>query len=102
MVFTLIKTTSSLASNPQCEVNNCQPLGIAQQDLFDWSSHFHSLQGDSTFSPVLPGSETTAASGQILNTGNGIYAIVIRWNEILAGANQEQSFRVQFALEEPL
>lgn len=94
------KSTSAEASDPQCDVSQCQPQGVADQDLFDWSTHLHSLEGSSNFVAALPGSSSKAAKGQIIDVGNGIYAVVMSWNEVIGGDDSEQSFRIQFALEE--
>lgn len=96
------KSTSAQASDPECDVSQCQPLGIAEQDLFDWSTHLHSLEGNSSFVAALSGSSTKAAKGEIIDVGNGIFAVVMTWNEVIGGDDAEQSFRIQFALEEGL
>lgn len=92
--------TSAQANNPQCDINECLPLGIAQQDIYDWSTHLHPLEGNDGFVAALPSSTNESASGQILDLGDGIYAILMSWNEVIGGDDVEQSFRIQFALEE--
>jgi len=92
-------TTKSDASNPACNVIQCSPLGIARQDIYDWSAAIHPLDGISGFVPALPGTETTAASGQIIDMADGVFAVVMSWNEVVGGEDSEQNLRVQFALE---
>ncbi len=94
------RSTSSDAQNPQCGVNPCQPQAIANQDLYDWSTSLYPLSTQTGFVAALPGSETTPASGSIEDVGNGVYAVVMSWNEVVGGADNQQSFRIQFALEE--
>ena len=92
--------TSAEADDPGCALIQCNSLGIARQDLFDWSSSLHSLQGASGFTPALPGSDTSSAQGVIQNMDNGVYAVVMRWSEVIKGENSQQELRIQFALEE--
>ena len=92
--------TSAGAEDPGCAITPCNPLGIARQDLFDWSTSLHSLQGASGFTPALPGNETSSAQGVIQDMDNGVYAVVMRWSEIIKGENSQQELRIQFALEE--
>ncbi|NND91535.1 MAG: type IV pilus modification protein PilV [Granulosicoccus sp.] len=94
------ETTSATASSPGCDVIQCNPLGIARQDLFDWSASLHPLQTVTGFIPALPGTATTPAQGEIIDMGNGVFAVVMRWNEIINGEDNQQSLRIQFALEE--
>ncbi|MGQ7844110.1 type IV pilus modification protein PilV [Granulosicoccus sp. 3-233] len=94
------QSTSASASNPNCTVIECNPLGIARQDLFDWSSSLHAMQGGSGFTPALPGSDTTPAKGEILDIGDGVFAVVMQWSEVINGENDLQTLRVQFALED--
>lgn len=91
--------TRSDASDPGCEVIQCSPLGIARQDLYDWSARLHPLQGLSGFVPALPGTATTSASGQIIDLGDGVFAVVMQWNEVVGGEDTQQDLRIQFALE---
>lgn len=93
------ESTSASANNPKCTVIECNPLGIARQDLYDWSSSLYSMQGDSGFTPALPGSETVPAQGQILDMGDGVFAVVMQWSEVINGENDQQTLRIQFALE---
>ncbi len=92
--------TSEEADDPGCALTQCNSLGIARQDLFDWSTSLHSLQGASGFTPALPGSDTSAAQGLIQDMDNGVYAVVMRWSEVIQGENNQQELRIQFALEE--
>jgi len=92
-------TTKSDASNPACDVVQCSPLGIARQDIYDWSAALHPLAGITGFVPALPSTETTSASGQIIDMANGVFAVVMSWNEVVGGGDSEQNLRVQFALE---
>lgn len=94
------QSTSASASNPNCTVIECNPLGIARQDLYDWSSSLHSMQGGTGFTPALPGSDTTPASGEIQDMGDGVFAVVMQWSEVINGENDLQTLRIQFALED--
>jgi type IV pilus assembly protein PilV len=91
--------TSASASDPGCLVIQCNPLGIARQDLHDWSTYLHPLQTTGEFTPVLPGTDTSPALGEVLAVADGVFAVVIRWNEVIRGENAEQNLRIQFALE---
>ncbi len=92
--------TSADADDPGCALTPCNSLGIARQDLFDWSASLHSLQGASSFIPSLPGDDTSTAQGVIQDMDNGVYAVVMRWREVIKGENSQQELRIQFALEE--
>lgn len=94
------QSTSANATNPGCELIQCNPLGISRQDLYDWSTSLHSLQGASGFIPALPGSDTSSAQGHIQDMDNGVYAVVMSWSEIIKGKNSQQELRIQFALEQ--
>lgn len=91
--------TSAAADDPGCALTPCNSRGIARQDLFDWSTSLHSLQGASGFIPALPGSDTSPAQGLIQAMDNSVYAVIMRWNEIIQGENSQQELRIQFALE---
>jgi type IV pilus assembly protein PilV len=94
------ESTSATASNPNCDVIQCNPLGIARQDLYDWSTSLHSLEGAGGFVPALPGTDSTPALGEIEDMGDGVFAVIMRWNEVVKGENSQQALRIQFALEE--
>lgn len=93
------QSTSATAENPECGVNPCLPAAIARQDLFDWSTSLHSFDVDTEFVAALPGTATTSASGAIEEVGDGVFAIIMNWNEVIGGVDTVQSFRIQFALE---
>lgn len=93
------KSTSASVNNPGCTVISCNPLGIARQDIYDWSTNLHSMQGGSGFVPALPSSDTVAAQGEIQDMGNGVFAVVMQWSEVIKGENNQQTLRMQFALE---
>lgn len=93
------ESTSAGASDPGCDVIQCSPLGIARQDLYDWSTNLHSLEGFSGFVSALPGTAATPAAGQIEDLGNGIFAVVMSWSEVVGGNDQQENLRIQFALE---
>lgn len=92
--------TDSNAENPQCGVNSCQAQAIARQDLYDWSANLHPMGNSSGFVAALPGTTNKPASGLIEEIGDGVYAVIMSWNEVIGGSDTEQSFRIQFALEE--
>ena len=94
------KSTAADAENPECGVNTCQPLDIARQDIYDWSTNLHTLKTSDGFVPALPGTSETPATGEIENLGDGVFAVIMSWNEIIAGDDAEQQFRIQFALED--
>lgn len=91
--------TAANAYNPGCELSMCNAQSIARQDIFEWSANLHPLYGTSGFVSALPGSETTTASGQIVDMGDNIFAVVMNWNEVIGGADSTQTLRIQFALE---
>lgn len=93
------ESTSTSATNPKCTVIQCNPLGVARQDLYDWSSSLYSMQGGSGFTPALPGSDTVPAKGEIQDMGDGVFAVVMQWSEVINGENDQQTLRIQFALE---
>jgi len=92
-------TTSSAASNPNCDQIQCSSLGLARQDIYDWSASLYSLAGHSGFVPALPSSSSTAASGTVEAIGNGVFSVTMIWNEVIQGDDTQQNLRVQFALE---
>ena len=92
-------TTSSAASNPNCDQIQCSSLGLARQDIYDWSANLHALAGHSGFVPALPSSSSIAASGIVADLGNGVFSVTMAWNEVVQGEDIEQNLRVQFALE---
>ena len=92
-------TTKSDASNPSCDVIQCSPLGVARQDIYDWSSALHPLNGATGFVPALPGTDNQTAFGEIIDLNDGIYAVVMNWNEVIGGEDKQQDLRIQFALE---
>lgn len=92
-------TTAPDAANPNCDQIQCSPLGVARQDIYDWSANLHSLAGHSGFVPALPSSTATAASGAIQDVGNNVFSVTMSWNEVVQGEDTEQSLRVQFGLE---
>ena len=92
-------TTSSGASDPNCDELPCSSLGIARQDIYDWSANLHSLDGHNGFVPALPSSATTAARGAISDLGNDVFSVTLTWSEVIQGEDTEQNLRVQFALE---
>lgn len=92
--------TSASATDPGCTLIECNALGIARQDIHDWSANLYPMLGASGFVPALPGTDVAPASGQILDMGDDVYAVVMQWNEIIKGENSQQTMRIQFALEE--
>lgn len=93
------ETSSTNAVNPGCTIIECNPLGIARQDIYDWSTSLYSMQGDSNFVPALPASDTVPAQGLIQDMGDGVFAVVMQWSEVVKGEDSPQSLRIQFALE---
>lgn len=93
------QSTSNDAQNPQCSVNPCQPQAIARQDVYDWSTSLHPITGQAGFVAALPGTASVSAEGKIEAVGNDVYAVVMSWNEVVAGEDRVQNLRIQFALE---
>ncbi len=91
--------TAADADNPNCQVSPCNPLGVAQQDIYDWSTHLHPIQKYSGFVPALPGTSASPAEGEIADMGNDIFAVILRWNEVIGGEDKQQDLRIQFALQ---
>lgn len=98
--FYAAQTTAADAENPQCGVNACTAQGIARQDIYDWSASLHPMNNISGFVAALPGTIANPASGSIQDVGDGIFAVIMSWNEVVSGNDTIQSFRIQFALEE--
>ena len=94
------QTTSATAENPECGVNPCLPAAIARQDLYDWSTSLHAFDVDGGFVAALPGTTTKPASGEIEEIGDGVFAVIMNWNEVIGGQDIDQSFRIQFAMED--
>ena len=49
-------STSSGATDPDCNRNYCNARQLAAQDLFDWSTYLHPLRSTADFIPLLPSS----------------------------------------------
>ncbi|MFK7995333.1 MAG: type IV pilus modification protein PilV [Granulosicoccus sp.] len=98
--FYFDQETAADAENPQCGVNACQAQAIARQDIYDWSAALHPMTTGSGFVAALPGTSTKPAKGSIENVGNGVIAVIMSWNEVIGGSDSEQTFRIQFAMEE--
>lgn len=94
------QTTSADADNPQCGLNACKTQSIARQDIYDWSASLHSMDNTSGFVAALPGTVEQPASGRIEEISAGVFAVIMSWNEVIGGNDTEQTFRIQFALEE--
>ena len=89
-------STSGSAANPDCASNTCNAAGIATQDIYDWSTYLHPLDGGSNFVAALPD-----ATGTIQSIGNGIYAVNLSWSEEIEGSSQSQTLTINFATEIP-
>lgn len=94
-------TTSSSASNPQCNVNACSAAQMAQQDLYDWSANFHDLRGTSNFFPALPSGSNVTAGGSITETAPGQFTITLNWSEVVNGQDEPRSLSVNYVNELP-
>ena len=94
------KSTSPSAEDPECGVLPCLPAAIARQDLFDWSTSLHPFDVDSGFVAALPGTASQPAGGAIEEVGNGVFAVIMNWNEVIGGQDAQQTFRIQFAVED--
>ncbi|MEE9320320.1 MAG: type IV pilus modification protein PilV [Granulosicoccus sp.] len=90
-------TTDSGASNPDCNTNDCDKEQLAEQDLYDWSSHLHPATSD--MAPVLPSGETYAASGAINSLGDGRFSVTMTWSEIVNGEENQQTLSLNFITE---
>jgi len=91
------KTTDAGASNPLCNINYCDPNGLATQDLYDWSSYLHNLRQIDNFVALLPGTKDNPASGAINVKSDGVFTLTVSWNEKSMGENKRQSLSVDFA-----
>jgi len=60
------KSTSNNATNPDCSSTFCTASELAQQDIFEWSANLHDLRSTANFTPLLPGTGTTPAMGEIV------------------------------------
>ena len=85
------------APNPGCDNNFCDPDDQADQDIHDWSAYLHNLRGVDNFVPLLPGTDAAPATGEILQRPNGVYTLVVSWNEKIGGGNKTQTLSVDFA-----
>ena len=89
--------TQSGVPNPGCDTNFCNPDDQATQDLHDWSAYLHNLRGITNFVPLLPGTSTDPAKGEIIQRPNGVYTLEVSWNEKIGGTNKTQVLSVDFA-----
>lgn len=89
------KTTSVSAVKDNCTI--CTPDEVAAIDLFEWSASLHPLTGAAGFIPAL----YAPASGQITRIGavGQRYEVVMRWTEVVQGADEDQSLSIRFELE---
>lgn len=95
------QVTRADAPDPRCDVVQCSPLGLARQDIHDWSASLYSMNGEINFVPALPSSAAYPASGEIVQVAPNVYAVVMQWNEVVGGKDTQQDLRIQFALETP-
>ncbi len=94
-------STSPEVADPQCATKICTIREQAVQDLFDWSAYLYNLHEVDGFVALLPSSESTMASGQILALADGTYTVQMVWAEVVRGDSLAQSVSMNFALELP-
>jgi len=93
------KVISPTAANPNCGNGNCNFQDMVDQDIFDWSSAIHNLNGNSNFVPALPSGPNVAAGGKIELVTPDQYRITLTWAENVNGSNQAQTLVVNFAAQ---
>ena len=72
------KTTDTSYIAPDCSTAICTPAQIALKDLSEWRAN---LYPENNARPALPGSDNTAARGEIVAQGNNEFTINLSWME---------------------
>ena len=94
-----IQTSASVA-DPNCRAVACSPEQVAVQDVFDWSSYFHNLNGAANFIPALPSSATIAAGAKVESIAPGLFKVELTWSELVDGEFSAESLSVNFAVQQ--
>lgn len=90
------KETSDSITDPGCASAYCSPTQLAQQDIYDWSSNLHDLRSTTNFTPLLPGTASTPAKGEIIEKADGVFEIKVTWYEKIGQLNEAQSLSLDF------
>lgn len=91
--------TSAVAVDPGCGNKACNPRDIALQDVFEWSSYFHSQEDATTeFIAALPSSESINAFATVKPLDDDIFSVTLLWSEIIGSEHTTQTLSVNFAL----
>lgn len=93
------QTTSPTATNPQCEINDCDSTLMVDQDIYDWSASLHNFTGIGHFTPALPSGPSVQANGLIELISPDEYRVTLTWAETVNGNNQAEELVVNFATE---
>lgn len=90
------KATSADWTDPGCDSSFCTPSQLASQDLFEWSAMLHNLRDNDNFTPLLPGTDTAPALGEIIARPSGVYRIKLSWHEVSGGSDTTQKLELDF------
>lgn len=69
--------TNLTVNDPQCDINSCTAVQLAQHDIFEWRSY---LFPENNSIAVLPSSESNPAIGKIIAHGNSEFTVHIEWS----------------------
>ena len=86
------KLTTNSYTAPDCSTNACTPEQIASKDLSEWRENLHP---SNNARPVLPGSDSIVAKGEIVANGDNTFTVNIAWAENGAEEALSVSFSAQ-------
>ena len=96
---------SSTVTSPGCDTSTsiCSPEQIAQQDLYEWSSHIHVLDqytgaGVADFIPALPGTVTGTITP--VPNSNGVLQVSLTWTEVINNVDSIENLTVNFVAQQ--
>ncbi len=96
---------SATAVSPGCDMSTsiCTPAQIAQQDLYEWSSHVHVLDQYAgaevdDFTPALPG--TVVGTIRPVPDSAGVLQVSLSWTEVINNQDATETLTVNFVAQQ--
>ena len=86
------KPTTNSYTAPDCSTNACTPEQIASKDLSEWRENLHP---SNNARPILPGSNSIIAKGEIVANGDNTFTVNITWAE----NDAEEALSVSFSAQ---